>query len=343
MLNIEEFRPHFLAFCRALEGEVEKGERDVHCEQFALFLERLHQRVRWEAPLIATLEEGKAFGHEYEIKFQRLREQLERGVPNVDAARELHRSLEELHLSQQRLPVFTDAKVLNEIMVLLSGGLADLTGSATEAVGARLPLALEWIGSQAGEWRHFFELFPERSPLSERVSVTLSALKGACGGLFSAVEAGDVLEEARPAGSLILRALKELAELHSLRHDLERDRFGQGDLMLARVLESLRLGGELSPSAESELSGFVLERSRMLEGLGLKLTWDGPVDSSLIEATSRQARQLSDFFQRWKRGEMELPEAAAFLEGWEQEFQDLWTREGELVIDGSRFEEVTLE
>lgn len=341
MLNLEEYRPHFLAFHRAMqEGlpEVKKG----HCEQFARFLERLYQRVRWEAPLIVTLEQGREFGAEFEVEFRQVREQLKNGEPRPQAVNGLHRSLEQLYLVQQHLPVFTDSRVLNEILVLLSGDLAGLSDSATDAVEARLPLALDWIKTESYGWQHFFELFPEKSPLLERVSAALSALKGACGGLFSAIESGSVSEEAKPAGDLILNALKELAELHSSRHTVERGRFGEGDLLLARVIESLHLGEELSEPAERELAGFVLDRSRALEALKLKLTWDEPPDEAAREKVTDQSRQLADLYRRWKNQELTNLEAAAFFDSWEQDFQTRWKGEERALLDGSNFEEVVL-
>lgn len=340
MLSIEEFRPHFLSFYRILESESDREAREAHFEQFSIFLEKLHQRVYWEAPLLKALDEGRRAGRDYETNLSVLLSRLNEGEVELESVKALHRSLEELYLCQEQLPVFTDAQAFNEILILLSGNLAGLTEAADEPLRARLGHALQWIEEKAHSWNHFFELFPEHSNWSEQVLSVFSALKGGCGGIFSALESGAIVIEGREAGEVLLNALTRLAELEAERYRRERGRFGEGDLALARVSESLALVGSLSEAGEGDFSSYLLTRARTLEGLKLKLAWEEAFASPRLGLAEEQSQELAAIVNRWRSGELGPQEIVERLEEWENQFRLQWEVEVADQIDASQFEEV---
>lgn len=309
MIKIEEFRPHFLLFEQYLEQWlVEQPDQEtykIHCGQFQRFLSRLQERIRWEYPLIRHREEAHAaFQKINGVVLSKAQHLLGEPQPTHElkrTLREISAAVETIRDQQETLPKFTEARIVNEILVLISH--ADSSYSQPAPLRERVPSALRWVGDAEMGWNLFARQFPGASSVYNSARQSLEALRAT----LTALQETSGFEEAESLGRLLQEEVETLADLDAARLELEQSSTGwDGDLHLMRARRENESTAIVSAEAVSELHRYFSNRTRTLANLRVQLR-GGSAREERVEKIEKLSKEFTQLRSAWQSASTETP------------------------------------
>lgn len=199
MLIPQELLPGFVRFFNVAFRHHQGRESTVSFEEarqdFYAFLLDTKGRLAWELPLLCSFVNGTDLAEELATTF----EDFERRVASVtidtaieDLTPALDGLLEKFRLAsalKAELPVFTDIKVMNELLLLAS---AHLDGRVDKnPLGQRLPLLFDWVERHETDWQTYLRLFPDQLYRVRKVQALFEVMRRVVGGIQTYLDDSD--------------------------------------------------------------------------------------------------------------------------------------------------------
>lgn len=275
MLAASELLPQFVRFSnllyRTAHGYFVPVTLEEGRERLLEDLLELRQRLAWELPLICGYSLGPTLGHQTARATEALiafAQQTPGGdaqaefVPRLDAL--LH-SLRETEALRAQLPVFSDVRALNEMLILADAHLQSLIDATP--LRQRLPLLMDWVERTATDWTTYQRLFPDQQYAVDRVMALIAVMRQGLGGiyLFLQGEAEDGLKEGLEG---ILRASQSMEPSAETRFHTESERVEfSPDLRLERAWRGADWEDWQNSSLPAHLLSFYQETMRKLDRL----------------------------------------------------------------------------
>lgn len=262
MFPREEFLPSFIRFSNLLyrdtQGWSQEDDFEAVQEQVGQAIVELKARLAWDLPLLSAFKEGPAAAEQVAQTLEGLEslvaQPLTADLLSAYEARqeEFLNAMMEAGSLRELLPVFTDVRIVNELMLLAT---AHFEGRIDrEPIRGRLPVLLDWIERKTADWKTYTRLFPDEQPIA-----ALEAIRVGAGGihLYLSEEAEQGLKEGL---DIIIKALKALATAEEARFLTETKRVEfSPDLRLERVWRGADWNSWEGTSLPAELLQFYQE------------------------------------------------------------------------------------
>ena len=300
MFPREEFLPPIVRyanlFYRAAQGWSQDEELEAVQARLLQNLTELKARLAWDLPLLNAFEEGPAVAE----RVGKTLENLESAVTQTDAEsfsivftptqEDFLSAMNRAGTLREELPVFTDVRIVNEILLL---GTARLEGRIdNDPIRQRLPILFDWIERKELEWKTYGALFHDQQPLALTVFSALQAIRTGMGGLHLYI-LGEEENGLKEGIDIILKALKVIAEAEETRALTESERVEfSPDLRLERLWRGADLPNWEISSLPADLMSFYQENIKRAYGLAQRTL----MPSSLLEDKVAAAEELQARF-----------------------------------------------
>ena len=296
MFAREEFLPPLVQFSntiyRTLRGWSVNHDLETAREQLTRSLSELKARLAWELPLLAAFEEGP----EVAARVAKTLEILESAVAETDAENfsfvftpvqdDFLGSMRDAAALRSSLPVFTDVRIVNELLLLATAraeGRVEI-----EPVAQRLPILLDWMGRKEIDWTTYAQLFPDQQPARDRVLAALEVMRTGIGALHLYL-IGEEPQGLKEGLDIVLKVLEKLSELEETRFHTESERVEfSPDLRLERAWR----GADLPSWAETNLPAQLLEFYQETVKRTFALAQQTLMPMSLLEEAAEAAESL---------------------------------------------------
>lgn len=186
MLVPQECLPPFVRYANA----VHRGESEAvvsRLTELRKWIKELEQRLAWELPMLQALEGGTALAHEVAQQLRSLEASLSGSYSDYESR--LEQFLETLGEAQNlkdELPVFCDARIVNEMLILAG---AHLEGRCDQTpLRVRLPVLADWIERLDTDWKTYLKLFPDQLYRVNKVLAQIELMRRGAGAVYLYLE-----------------------------------------------------------------------------------------------------------------------------------------------------------
>jgi hypothetical protein len=319
MVPREELLPELVtfsnAFYRAAQGWESPLDPEGASQRLAQYLTALKARLAWELPLLCAFEEGPAVASEVAGALELLEGALGQLSP-ADYEATFSPLLERFLLAARQaealraqLPLFTDVKIVNELLLLASARLDERIDGVPLA--QRLPILLDWIARKELDWVTYARLFPDQEFRVRRVREGFNLMRSGAGAVHLYLE-GEEPEGLKEGLSIVLRALDGLAAATETRFLTESERVEfSSDLRLERIWRGADWPSWEGTALEADLLAFCQDTGKRLQAVGQQTLLPGSVLEETLETVSSIEATLNGAFELlWEQRSLP-PEQAA--------------------------------
>ncbi len=300
MFPREEFLPAIIRysniFYRIAQGWAH--DEDIESAQARLHqnLTELKARLAWDLPLLSAFEEGPAVAERVAKTLETLESAIDQTDPEsfsivfTPTQEDFLSAMNRAGTLREELPIFTDVRIINELLHLGTGQLASRID--VDPIRQRLPILVDWIERRELDWKTYGQLFHDQQPLALTVLSALHAMRTGMGGihLFIVGEDDNGLKEGL---DIILKTLKVLAEAEETRLLTESERVEfSPDLRLERLWRGADLNNWEISSLPADLVSFYQENIKRAFFLAQKTL----MPASLLEEKMVAAEELQGRF-----------------------------------------------
>lgn len=300
MFPREDFLPPLVRFSnlfyRNSQGWAQEEDVETARERLSQSLTELKARLAWDLPLLSAFEEGPSAAARVGATLELLESAVQQadaetfGFVYTTAQDDFLSAMNEAGNLRDALPVFTDVRIVNELLLLATAHLAERIGA--EPLQQRLPILIDWVERKSVDWKTLVRLYPDQGPLDVSVQGALDAMRAGMGGvhLFLAGEESGGLKEGL---DIILQALKGgLAPAEETRYLVESERVEfSPDLNLERVWRSADWNDWETTSVPAYLLEFYQENIKRAFRLAQQTLMPGSVlEEKMVAAEQLQMR-----------------------------------------------------